>query len=212
MIFWLVLKLEISYRVIIISWSWHIRSKIYKIISTKSHSLWTFHQYQEHTLISLELLVMILSNAQWKNNSILNNSCTVGLNIVKPVQFSAPPTAWELFNGTKSSTRDTGVWEISMWQTNKTKQSWQISDDHSWDTFYVVLETGIQMLNTSLTQWQAASEKQRVHHTMALPFTLKSIARQKKNYGNWNISPCKNIIFKKSSKRNQNLSRYYNSN
>jgi hypothetical protein len=43
-----------------------------------------------------------------------------------------------------------------------------------------------------------------------LPFTLKSIARQKKNYGNSNISPCKNIIFKKSSKRNQNLSRYYN--
>jgi hypothetical protein len=39
---------------------------------------------------------------------------------------------------------------------------------------------------------------------MALPFTLKSILRQKKkNYGNSNISPCKNIIFKKSSKRNQ---------
>jgi hypothetical protein len=43
------------------------------------------------------------------------------------------------------------------------------------------------------------------------PFTLKSILRQKKNYGNSNVSPCKNIIFKKSSKRNQNPSRYYNS-
>jgi len=32
----------------------------------------------------------------------------------------------------------------------------------------------------------------------ALPFTLKSILRQKKNYGNSNISPCKNIIFKKT--------------
>jgi hypothetical protein len=32
-----------------------------------------------------------------------------------------------------------------------------------------------------------------------------------KNYGNSNISPCKNIIFKKSSKRNQNPSTYYNS-
>jgi hypothetical protein len=31
---------------------------------------------------------------------------------------------------------------------------------------------------------------------MALPFTLKSILRQKENYGNSNISPCKNIIFK----------------
>ncbi len=50
-----------------------------------------------------------------------------------------------------------------------------------------------------------------VRHTVALPFTLKSILRQKKNYGNSNISPCKNIIFKKSSKRNQNTSRYYNS-
>ncbi len=36
-----------------------------------------------------------------------------------------------------------------------------------------------------------------VSHTMALPFTLKSILRQKKNYGNSNISPCQNIIFKK---------------
>jgi hypothetical protein len=34
-----------------------------------------------------------------------------------------------------------------------------------------------------------------VHHIVALPFTLKSILRQKKNYRNSNISPCKNIIF-----------------
>jgi hypothetical protein len=30
-------------------------------------------------------------------------------------------------------------------------------------------------------------------HTVALPFILKSILRQKKNYENSNISPCKNI-------------------
>jgi hypothetical protein len=41
--------------------------------------------------------------------------------------------------------------------------------------------------------------KQGVFHTMALPFTLKNILRQKKNYENSNISPCKNIIFQKSS-------------
>jgi hypothetical protein len=41
-----------------------------------------------------------------------------------------------------------------------------------------------------------------------LPFTLTSILRQMKNCGNSNISPCKNIIFKKSSKRNQNASRH----
>jgi hypothetical protein len=47
---------------------------------------------------------------------------------------------------------------------------------------------------------------------MALPFTLKSILRQKKNDGNSSISPCKNILlFKKTSKRNQNPSTYYNS-
>ncbi len=39
-------------------------------------------------------------------------------------------------------------------------------------------------------------------YIVALPFTLKSILKQKKNYSTSNISPCKNIIFKKSSKRN----------
>jgi len=53
--------------------------------------------------------------------------------------------------------------------------------------------------------------EQRVCDTLALPFTLKSVLKQNKNYGNSNISPCKNIIFKKSSKRNQNPSLYYNS-
>jgi hypothetical protein len=49
-----------------------------------------------------------------------------------------------------------------------------------------------------------------VCHIVALPFTLKRILGQKKYYGNSNISPCKNIIFKESSKGNQNPSRYYN--
>jgi hypothetical protein len=31
-----------------------------------------------------------------------------------------------------------------------------------------------------------------VYHTVALPFTLKSILRKKKNYKNSNISACKN--------------------
>jgi hypothetical protein len=35
-------------------------------------------------------------------------------------------------------------------------------------------------------------KKQGVWHTVALPFTFKSILRQKKNYGNSNISLCKN--------------------
>jgi hypothetical protein len=45
------------------------------------------------------------------------------------------------------------------------------------------------------------------HRGLAI-FTLKGILRQKKNYENSNTSPRKNIIFKKSSKRNQNTSEY----
>ncbi len=37
-----------------------------------------------------------------------------------------------------------------------------------------------------------------VCHMVAMPFTLKSILRQTKNYENSNISPCENIIFKKN--------------
>jgi hypothetical protein len=48
---------------------------------------------------------------------------------------------------------------------------------------------------------------------VALPFTLKKYlkANLEEIYENSNISPCNNVIFKKSSKRNQNPSRYYNS-
>jgi hypothetical protein len=36
-----------------------------------------------------------------------------------------------------------------------------------------------------------------VCHTVALPFTLKEYLMVKENYGNSNISSCKNIIFRK---------------
>jgi hypothetical protein len=55
------------------------------------------------------------------------------------------------------------------------------------------------------------SETRGVSHCGLTIYIKKSILRQKKNYGNSNISPSKYIIFKKSSKRNQNPSRYYNS-
>jgi hypothetical protein len=45
-------------------------------------------------------------------------------------------------------------------------------------------------------------------------FTPQKYQKHKKKEELWKlkyISPCKNIIFKKSSKRNQNPSRYYNS-
>jgi hypothetical protein len=53
--------------------------------------------------------------------------------------------------------------------------------------------------------------KQGVPHIVALPFTLEHILRPKKSFKNSHGSPCKNIIFKKSSKRNQIPSGYYNS-
>jgi len=51
--------------------------------------------------------------------------------------------------------------------------------------------------------------KQGVCHTVALPIKLKHILRQRRITKTPNISPHKNIIIKKSSKRNQNPSRYY---
>jgi hypothetical protein len=47
--------------------------------------------------------------------------------------------------------------------------------------------------------------KQGVCHTVALPFTLKRILRQKKNYGNSNISPCKNYNLKNPLKETKTL-------
>ncbi len=64
--------------------------------------------------------------------------------------------------------------------------------------------------SSSLLDWVLYFQ-QGVCHIVALPFTLKNILRQKKNYGNSNISPLKTIIFNKSSKRNQNPLTYYNS-
>jgi hypothetical protein len=61
------------------------------------------------------------------------------------------------------------------------------------------LASSFVALGAALALLFACNNKQgSVCHTVALPFTLKSILRQKKkNYGNSNISPLKNIIFPK---------------
>jgi hypothetical protein len=68
---------------------------------------------------------------------------------------------------------------------------------------------GVSQLLLSFA-WNDSNPKNKgcVTLTVAWPFTLKRILRRKKNYGNSNFSPCQNIIFKKSSKRNQNPSIY----
>jgi hypothetical protein len=60
-----------------------------------------------------------------------------------------------------------------------------------------------KQLNTTHVQRGAKCDifpkaKQGVCHIVALPFTIKIILRQKKNDGKSNISPCKNIILKKT--------------
>jgi len=47
-------------------------------------------------------------------------------------------------------------------------------------------------------QSQFGQVEQGVCHTVALPFTLKSILRQKKNYENSNISPMQKYTLQKS--------------
>jgi len=54
----------------------------------------------------------------------------------------------------------------------------------------------VQELTAPIFHPENGVSKQGVCHTVTLPFTLKSIFRQKKNYGNSNISPCKSLIFK----------------
>jgi hypothetical protein len=64
-----------------------------------------------------------------------------------------------------------------------------------------------------LETYSATNKQQGVCHTVAFAIYIqKNILRQNKNYENSNISPCNNIIFKKSSKRNQSPSTYYNYN
>jgi hypothetical protein len=50
-----------------------------------------------------------------------------------------------------------------------------------------------------------------VSHCGLAIYNKKYLKVKEELWKNSNISPCKNLIFKKSSKRNQNPSRYYNS-
>jgi hypothetical protein len=60
-------------------------------------------------------------------------------------------------------------------------------------------------------QFEALNAIQGAHCGMLLNGRPNILMQKKKNYENSNISPCKNIMFQKSSKRNQNPSKYYNS-
>jgi len=48
------------------------------------------------------------------------------------------------------------------------------------------------------------------HYGLAIYNKKKYLLRQKKNYGNSNISPCKNIIFKKIFFKKKKLNQKYN--
>jgi len=73
----------------------------------------------------------------------------------------------------------------------------------------VVEEGGKRGLQNKLLKWNP--DISVVRDTVTLPFTLKSILRQKKNYENSNISPFKNINLQKNPlKVTKKPSRYYN--
>ncbi len=71
----------------------HLRSKNYKITSIKTYSSKDFQQYQGQTQNVLDI-----SSFDFIEFSIFNNSCTTGLNILKPPQCT--PTHQGHSNGT----------------------------------------------------------------------------------------------------------------
>jgi hypothetical protein len=95
---------------------------------------------------------------------------------------------WDGCMSSKCETKSTGwkVYEINV----ITRRS-----------FYHIFKTAWTEKNIPTPIPPFPQRKQGLCHTVALPFTLKkylkpSILSQKKNSGNSNISPCKNIIFK----------------
>jgi hypothetical protein len=81
-------------------------------------------------------------------------------------------------------------------------------------TFLFGLSSHLLMLQTWPFNFQPCFIKLNKHgvcNIVALSFILKTVLRQKKTFEDSNISPSKNIILKKSFKRNQNPSRYHNS-
>ncbi len=79
-------------------------------------------------------------------------------------------------------------------------------------TWHWVQKNGIKWCNKNYNiKCYNNNNNKGVCHTVALPFTLKSILEQKKNYGKFKYFTIAKILSSKiSSKRNQIPSRYYN--
>jgi hypothetical protein len=123
------------------------------------------------------------------------NAPKARLHIERRLITKVPMTIWRLFktlsySKTKKYDHDLEIFEFHQTLHKPKRNSFGISNGCAW--------------------WKVKI-KQGVCHIVALPFTLKSIWRQKKNYENSNISPCQKIIFKFFPKRNQNPSRCYDS-
>ncbi len=63
--------------------------------------------------------------------------------------------------------------------------------------FHITGGTGKAKVGTNTWPPKPNWQKQGVRHTVALPFALKSILRQKKNYGSSNISPMQKYSLQK---------------
>jgi hypothetical protein len=91
-----------------------LKSKNYEIISKKFDASNAFQKYQKHNPNFLYIYIYIYIYI------IYNNFCTISLNITKPLRCTC--TYQRFSNIAKSIMRGIVVWEISMWQTNKTNK------------------------------------------------------------------------------------------
>ncbi len=85
------------------------------------------------------------------------------------------------------------------------RQRWHYCSD------WTSLQVSFELLIPNIGEFEV-SEKERKNKGVCVNVSLRQKKKKKKNYGNSNISPCKNIIFKKiliKKKENQNPSRYY---
>jgi hypothetical protein len=115
-------------------------------------------------------------------------------------------TKWKKKRLNPSGESESGILKSAWGRTGRRtcKEQEALEDEQGSKECVVLFQSGTQRQQSAKGQRseqktrKTQSKKGCVTDTVALPFRLKSILRQKKNYENSNISPSKNnIIFKK---------------
>jgi len=112
------------------------------------------------------------------------------------------------FLATTLYTSNNGLGVGCSWNNNK---KWPLRPlqghylpDTKWQGEIIPIGFNQSISNLTKHSFTKKEKNKGVCHNVALPFTLKKyLKKRQKNYGTSNISPCKNIIFKKkkSSKK-----------